>query len=162
MQLSELNDHSRVWIYQSERLLSGEEVDYLKIEGKKFVKEWAAHGSKLLASMDVIHRLFMVIAADEESIMASGCSIDASVHWVKEMGNKLNIDFFNRLNIALKLNSDEIQIMTPDEVERAIGTGVINEETLTFNTLVKNLGEFKSKFEIPLSQSWVAQRVSLS
>ena len=162
MQLSELKDHSRIWIYQSDRVLSKDEVDYLKDEGKKFVDEWAAHGSKLMAAMDVINNLFIVIAADEESIMASGCSIDSSVNWMKEMGNKLQIDLFNRLNIALKKDSGEIQIMTIDEVEKAYGNNEINERTITFNTLVKDLGEFRSGFEISLAKSWVAQRMSFT
>ena len=76
---------ARVWVYQSNTILSDAEVNTIKNEGAHFISDWAAHGSNLKASFDVLFNRFIVIAVDEQQATASGCSIDKSVKFVKEL-----------------------------------------------------------------------------
>lgn len=92
---------ARVWVYQSNRILTDLDKQTIFSASKQFVSEWAAHGTSLQSDVEVIDDYFLVLAVDENIASASGCSIDSSVKFVKAIGNELNIDFFNRLNVVV-------------------------------------------------------------
>lgn len=50
----------------------------------------------------------LVIAANEEGVQASGCSMDKINHLVRHLGNELSIDFFDRMNTLVKENDQWI------------------------------------------------------
>lgn len=82
---NQLPTHARIWIYQSDRALTDSEVDALKPVLTQFVTEWTSHGQTLQASAEIFHNRFLVIANDEDVNSPSGCSIDASVRFVKQL-----------------------------------------------------------------------------
>ena len=45
-----LNNESRVWVYQSNRTISIEEIIEIELKIKDFLISWTAHGSDLQAS----------------------------------------------------------------------------------------------------------------
>ncbi|MCU0326523.1 MAG: hypothetical protein MUF45_14925 [Spirosomaceae bacterium] len=87
---------ARLWVYQANRDLTGGEVDVVQANLQNATQQWAAHGVPLLASFKILYNRFVIVAVDEGQNAASGCSIDASTRWLKELGNHLNIDFFDR------------------------------------------------------------------
>src|SRR5690606_24444431 len=84
-----LPEHSRVWIYQCERFLAPHEVVAINEEGDRFVSGWSAHGAPLTAKIAIIENLFLVVMVDELQAKATGCSIDKSVSFVKEVEDYL-------------------------------------------------------------------------
>lgn len=97
------SDDARIWVYQSNRELTPDEQLYLGKQLSIFVDQWSAHGKKLTASAAVVDAFRIAICA-EGNVEASGCSIDASVRFIKEMGEELKVDFFNRLQILSETN----------------------------------------------------------
>src|SRR5436309_16037260 len=93
-------DYSRVWIYQSSRCFALSEA--LEIESllNKFCSEWRSHGDKVNAYGNLFFGQFLVLMTDESTTAVSGCSTDSSVHFVKQIGQQFNVDFFNRSNLA--------------------------------------------------------------
>ena len=73
---------SRVWIYQANRSFSPEELTEIKAALDTFITEWTAHGQNLKAGYDIRYNRFIVLALDQSLNMASGCSIDALVHFI--------------------------------------------------------------------------------
>lgn len=98
MMFDGFSDEARVWVYQADRELNALESQYLEKQLAIFVDQWSAHGKKLKASSAVLDAYRFAICA-EGNVEASGCSIDASVRFIKEMGAELQVDFFNRLKI---------------------------------------------------------------
>ena len=72
----ELPLQSRVWVFQSNRIMSPSEQSSIDAAVKQFVQKWSTHGVQMLASNVLYHNCFVVIAADEQKKAASGCSID--------------------------------------------------------------------------------------
>lgn len=103
MAFQNFTDEARIWIYQANRALTENEQAYLAKQLSIFVDQWAAHGAKLTASSAVLDEYRVAIAA-EGNVEASGCSIDSSVRFMKEMGAELGVDFFNRLLILSEEN----------------------------------------------------------
>src|SRR5579871_543319 len=84
--------NSKIWIYQADRFMTEEETAFIENILKEFTHSWESHGQPLKAEFNICHRLFILLAVDEEIKDASGCSVDKSVHIIKMIGQKLNID----------------------------------------------------------------------
>src|SRR5690606_37545073 len=88
-QLKHMPDHARLWVYKAPRDLGQAEQKLVREKGQAFTGSWAAHGQPLDACVDVLAGRFVVVAVDEEQAMASGCSIDRSVAFIKELEHDL-------------------------------------------------------------------------
>ena len=151
---SELSSQSKVWIYQSNRVLSNSEVTEIQDAVNNFTKQWAAHGKGLKAFGKVYHQRFIVLMVDETAQGASGCSIDSSVHFLKELQQKYNVNLFDRLNMAYRNSSNEIATADRNTFQKLVNMGEINDHTIVFNNLVRNKLDFETKWEIPMAESW--------
>ena len=78
-----LPDHARLWVYPASRALSDEEVAALRPRLAAFAEAWTSHRCDLHAHADLWHGRFLVLGVDEAAAAASGCSIDASVRFVR-------------------------------------------------------------------------------
>ena len=151
--LTNMPQDARLWVYQSNRILTDAEVKAIEEEGLTFISDWAAHGASLKASFDVLHNLFVVIAVDEKQAMASGCSIDKSVHFVKALEQKLSLNLFDRMQVAYR-SATEIKVCKLSDFEKLAAQGLVNESTIVFNNMVASKEAFDSNWEVPLKQSW--------
>jgi len=131
MYFPQLASDSRVWVYQSNRPFSENEKAQLTEAFKVFVDSWAAHGSKLVADAIIIGDYFVVLAVDEKTVMASGCSIDSSVKFIKTIGQQFNIDFFNRLKLVVQ-KEDETKMIAFSDLGQY-------EDWKIYNTLVNTI-----------------------
>ena len=98
---------------------------------------------------------------DEKQAMASGCSIDKSVHFIMGLENEFNISLTNRMLFAYTNNGTEVFIADRNEFERLIKEKVIKDDTKVYNTLVKDKSELEAGFEIPFEKSWHKNLVSV-
>ena len=80
-----LPDEARIWIYQANRTFTDEEVTRLKSQLDEFLTQWTVHGSNLKAGYEIRYKRFLVIGLDQSLNAASGCSIDASVHFIQTL-----------------------------------------------------------------------------
>jgi hypothetical protein len=83
---------------------------------------------------------------------ASGCSIDTSSRWFKELGQELNIDFFDR---SLIYQNQGLQGTSLFTVKKAVESGAILPNTLIFNTLIQTKADFDAGFILEANQSWL-------
>jgi len=158
IEFDELPEHSRVWIYQSDRDLdddtSGEVLSMLK----NFIDTWEAHGSPLKGAAKILYNRFLIIGLDESFNAVTGCSTDASVHAVKAAGDRFNIDFFNRTQLPF-LIGDKVEMLPLDRIRKKEVANVLNPETITFNNLVKVKGDLESAWKQPVAETWLAKYV---
>jgi len=147
--------HSRVWVYQSTRNLTQQEIDFANSQIRQFVDGWTSHQRDLSAWGGVMMQRFVVLAVDEQRADASGCSIDKSTHFMQALGTQLRTDFFNRMNFAY-LDPSDGQIKSADSQDFAAlyAQHKITASTLVFNNLVQTKAELESKWRTPLAESW--------
>lgn len=145
---------SKVWIYQSTRPFTGDEI--LKINEKLhlFTSQWTAHNAQLNALGYVIEDRIILLMVDETHSSASGCSIDSSVHFIKSLEKELDVNLFDRtiFNYWLK---DKLYSARLNELEQLIYTGIITKDTNVFDPLVNTKSEFDTQFKLPLRTSWM-------
>lgn len=151
--ISNMPSGARVWVYQNIKPFSDVEVAAIKSEGEKFISDWSAHGAALRASFDIVHDLFIVIAVDEQQALASGCSIDKSVHFIKALEAKLGLNLFDRMQVAYR-DGSAIRTCSLSEFEKLGLAGTVNEETVVFNNMVSTKAAFDKEWETELKNSW--------
>ncbi|MDG1041103.1 MAG: ABC transporter ATPase [Polaribacter sp.] len=148
-----LPNNSRVWIYQSDRVFTEQEVDFISKKATAFIEQWTRHGDNLRGSFTIRYSQFLVLAVDENFNNVSGCSIDASVRFVKELENELQIDLMNKLHVSFRdgANINIVQLAAFQEFAKA---QKVTKETIVFNNMVQTKEEFATNWEIPAGKSW--------
>jgi hypothetical protein len=149
-----LPSNAKIWIYTAERPITLEEHEYICARMGNFIDDWKAHGTKLNAAFALLHKRFIVIAVDEEGQNATGCSIDTCVHEIQDMSTKLNIDFFNRLNIVFR-DEDLVVSTSANTFKQMIAEGDITEKTVVFDNTIQSLADLRTRWEVPAGQTWM-------
>ncbi|MCD8741872.1 ABC transporter ATPase [Mucilaginibacter roseus] len=149
-------EHSRVWIYQSNRQLSDAETIDIQKSLIEFTNIWTAHNNQLKATGEVRYNRFLILIVDEEAAGASGCSIDKSVRFMQQLEQQYNINLFDRFNLAYR-DGDDILSANRNEFEELIKQGTVNTDTIVFNNLAKNVAELNTNWEVPFKASWHAR-----
>jgi hypothetical protein len=147
---------ARVWIYQSEKKLGSTEKQIIEENIKEFINSWQSHGNELKGSGKVLYDHFLIISIDEEFSGASGCSIDKSVHFVKELEEKLNLSLLNRSNQSY-LDGEAVQFFPIKDAKKVVTEGVLSKTTKTFNNNVATKEELESGWVIPAKESWLGK-----
>ena len=148
-----MNEQAKIWIYQANKKFSNEQIGHLKQILVDFTNGWTAHNQQLQAGFEIKYNRFIILTVDESQAGASGCSIDKSVHLMKQIEQEFNIDLFDRFNIAWK-ESDMVKSASREEFEGLIKDGIINSETIVFNNLVSTYSAYLNNWEIPFKNSW--------
>ena len=152
-------DNSRVWIYQSSRLFGLSEALEIEELLSKFTAEWRSHGADVDAYGNLFFGQFVVLMADETRAGVSGCSTDSSVRFMKSLGERFGVDFFNRTNLAF-LVKEKIQLLPMSQLSYAAQNFFIDGDTLYFNNLVQTKKELEEGWIIPIKDSWLASKIS--
>lgn len=149
-----MGDNSRVWIYQSDRPINTKEKQSILLDSEQFLKQWAAHGSDLKASGAILHDHFLIICTDESFNLASGCSIDSSVHFVQNLGQKYDIDFFQRTNLAFWEN-EGIKMVKLNELKQLVANGEISADSLFFENTIQVKSQLETQWRVKASETWL-------
>lgn len=154
-----MSPESRVWIYQANRPLPADAIEEIRDKIRTFTARWVSHNQQLKAFGDLLHRRFLLLLVDETQAGASGCSIDASVAFVKALQAAYGVDFFDRLRFSFQEENGEIRTLPRDEFAAHYQAGRITDDTLVFDTLVKTKADFDRSFLKSLKDSWHARMV---
>lgn len=136
-----LPDSCRVWIYTGNKSLNYIE-EILNNEISNFVSSWATHGTELIGQGKIINEFFLVLVVDESRVGASGCSIDSSVNFIKTLGLKYDIDFFDRMNMVIYQNGRNKLVHFSDLKEY--------KEFELYDPLIGNLGTLRTNWLKPI------------
>ncbi len=151
-----LPDTSRIWIYQCNRTFSDEEVVEIKNGLSGFLEEWTAHGSNLRAAYEVRYNRFIIIGLDQSVANASGCSIDASVHFIQSLEQKFKVDLLDKMNVSYK-QGEYIAYKNLKDFKKMAKDRAVSKNTIVFNNLVATKQEYLENWEVPASESWHAR-----
>jgi len=156
----EMPPEARVWIYQADRSFTRDEEELIETETASFIERWTAHGEGLRGAFSLYYDQFLMISVDESFNQASGCSIDDSVHFIKELESRLGLSLLDRRVAFLIQNGvekPEVELEPLPSVRQKITSGYIDENTIIFNNTVTNKKDFQSQWKIEAKNSWMAK-----
>ncbi|MGQ2983890.1 ABC transporter ATPase [Flavobacterium sp.] len=148
-----LPEESRIWIYQSNRKFSDDEMAEIETALKNFLEEWTAHGAGLEASYQLRYNRFIIIAINQDTQAATGCSIDASVHFIQTLEQKYGVDLLDKMNVTFK-NGEHIAYKPLIDFKKLVKDRSVSSNTIVFNNLVNTVGEWQEYWEVPAGESW--------
>ena len=148
-----LPDTTRVWVYQSNRPFRDEDIPEIRSKAQAFAQSWISHNRQLRAHADVLHNRFVVLMVDESRADASGCSIDKSVYFLKQLQAEYGVDLFDRMAFSY-MDGEEVATVPRETFARLYQESKINGDTLVFDTLVSTKEELDRNWLKPLNQSW--------
>lgn len=149
-----LPQDSKIWIFQSSRNFSEDEISEIEKTFDDFMLEWNAHGTALTGAYAIPYDRFIVVAVDENKAQASGCSIDSMTRIIKALEEKYNFDLLNRMLVSYKIG-EEITTLPLSEFKQKVKENQIPDEASVFHNGITKLSDFEESWESPLRESWV-------
>ncbi|MFB9862925.1 hypothetical protein [Rufibacter immobilis] len=152
----QLPPYSRVWAYQINRPLSVEEEAQMNQRLQDFVTEWSSHGRDLQASFSILEHHFLFLATNEQVASASGCSIDKSVSFLRQLEEDFNVKLFDRTQLAFREQS-QVRTVAMADIKAQIAAGTLSPDSLYFDTLVQTVGALREQWPKPAKDTWLAR-----
>lgn len=148
-----LPDSSRVWIYQANRSFSDQELLEITSQSEDFITQWTVHGADIQGSFEIRYKRFIIFGLDQELNMASGCSIDASVHFIQQLEKQYNVELLDKMNVSYK-QGEFIAYKNLIDFRKMAKEKAVSPNTIVFNNLVNTKAEYLTDWEVPASESW--------
>jgi hypothetical protein len=145
---------SRTWVYTTARLLSKNEVERVLEKIKSFLETWQSHQMDMKASFLVVENRFIVVAADESYNDVSGCGIDKSTHVLQELEKELGTSLTDKSLVIFEKHGEQIALPF-QKIREEVAKGTIDSETIFFNVLAENVGQFQTQFKLKSTEGWV-------
>lgn len=159
VEFEKLPEESRVWVYQSNRKLSEEEVSGIQKETAEFLTKWTAHGANLEAGFEIKYNRFIILGLNQDRVSASGCSIDASVHFIQSLEKKYDVDLLDKMNVTY-YNGEHIAHKTLTDFRKMAKNKSVSKNTIVFNNLINTKSEYLENWKVPAKDSWHSRFVS--
>ena len=148
-----LPENARIWVYQSDRILNDSEMGEISQYLSTQISGWESHGSPLQASFEFFYDKFLVIGVNTLYQDPSGCSIDTSTRWLKEIQQNFGIDFFDR-SIAY-FEDDTLNFFPILEAKKQVLSGKVKANTTVLNHQIGSLIELKNNWKLKASDSFM-------
>jgi hypothetical protein len=149
----ELPSSSRVWVFQTNRGFGEDELNEIKPKINDFLERWTAHGQSLQAGYEIRYNRFIVLGLDESQASASGCSIDASVHFIQSLEKEYSVDLLDKMNVSFK-NGEFVAYKQLIDFKKMVKQKAVSPTTIVFNNLVNTKLEYEEFWEVPMIESW--------
>lgn len=154
-ELQAISDTDTVWIYQASRRLNEAEQSELRSSGREFCASWATHGKPLDAAVFVIEGLFVIVKVNSALMAASGCSIDKSLQWVRNMEQQFGITLLDRMQVAWVDEAGNIERASLNDAKAKFAGGTLTAGCKVFNHSLSNGADLKTKWLELLPESWL-------
>jgi len=146
-------NRARVWVYPCSRALSEAEVNDITAKLESFVKDWLSHQRMVEGSGTVLNHRFIVLTADESNVDVSGCSIDSSVKFIKELERTFGLQCFERTHLYFLNEGGTVDTVDFRDIKEAWENGTIHEGTLIFNLQATSIEDLKGNWMKPITNS---------
>jgi len=149
---------SKVWVFQSNRIFSIAEALELEPMLHDFVSQWLAHGAEVKGYANLFFGQFIVVMADEDNTIVSGCSTDGLFNFIKKLEQEFKVTFTDRQLLAFVVK-DKLQLLPYSQLQFAWDNGFITSDTLFFDNLVSNKKALTESWIKPVGSSWLMKRI---
>lgn len=156
----QLSDEARVWVYQANRLFEQQELAEVMGKAQTFLTDWASHGNPLQGSATILHNQFLIIAVEESFQGATGCAVDASIQFIRELEESMQLSMLDRTQVAFQQDGENI-VVPLAQLPTRIRQGTINAEMLTFDNTITKKQDLATKWLIRAEDAWFGRYFNL-
>lgn len=153
---AQLPSHARVWVFASDRLLSGPDARRLLDEVDAYLEQWKAHGAPLRSAREWRDDRFLAIGVDPTAEQASGCSIDALFRRLQDVERELGASLVAGGRVFYRAADGATRMARRADVAALSHTGELTPETAAFDTSITDAESWRERFERPAGETWIA------
>ena len=148
---------ARLWIFPAARRLSDEEGRRVLAEADAFIHQWTAHGVPLSAGRDFRHEQFVLVGVDERAAGVSGCSVDALVRRMDQLGKELGVELVDPGPVLYR-DGETIKRVPRDQFAALASSGKVGLDTVVFDNTLTNVGDVSAgRWEVRAADAWHAR-----
>lgn len=155
--LEDFPGSARIWIFGTDRELEAGETEALLGAVDEFLQGWAAHGVPLRATRSWRHGRFLIVAVDMDHAPPSGCSIDALVHVLRDIEDRLGVRFPGNEAVWYRDDAGAIRRASRPEFRRLAKQGRVTLASTVFDNSITALSQLRAgRWEGPAAERWHA------
>lgn len=154
-----LPNSARLWCFAADRPPSREETERLLEAVRGFLDGWAAHGHPLRTACDWRRGRFLLVAVDESTAGASGCSIDALTRRLGELEEELGLRLRDAAPVwYVDSRENAVRRVSRAEFRSLAAEGRVDGSTTVFDLTAARLADVREgRWERPAAESWHAR-----
>jgi hypothetical protein len=145
-----------VWVFASDRALTGDDASSLLGQVDGFLAQWKAHGAPLRCAREWRDDHFLAIGVDPTVEQASGCSIDGLFRGLRAMEETLGTRLVAGGRIFYRDASGRPRVAERRDVTALAERGELDAASRVFDTSVTSAADWRARFERAAADSWVA------
>ena len=157
-----LPDSSRVWVFGADKPLAEEGATQLLGDVDRYLADWKAHGAPLTVGREWRDGRFLVVAVDQSTAGATGCSIDGLFRLLQDAEKTLGTSLVGGGRVFYRDDHAAVQSVPRSEIEGLVNSGAITKDTVIFDTTLTDLGTWRACFERRAKDSWVKELLPAS
>ena len=155
--LDSLPADARTWVCGATPALDTGTAERLLADVDAHLADWKAHGEPLTVARTLVEGRFLVVAVDQRTAGASGCSIDGLFRTLQRAESGYGVSLVAGGRIFWRDTSGVVQGGGRDDFREAAALGTVTRDSSVFDTTVSTLGTLRQEFERPAARSWHAQ-----
>lgn len=152
-----LPDSARVWVFAAAAPVTGAAADVLLRQVDGHLSQWRAHGVPLVCARDWRDDRFLAVGVDEAASNASGCSIDALFHALRDLESQLGTSLVGNGAVYWRDASGAVMHADRPTFRAAAAAGALTVDTPVFDPTITSVGAWRREFEKPARDSWHAR-----
>ena len=152
---SALPSDARVWVFASDKPLTGKDADTLLSEVDRFLAQWKAHGAPLRSAREWRDDRFLAIGVDPTAEQASGCSIDGLFRGLRALEQSLGTQLVGGGRVFYRDAAGRSQAAPRKDV-----AALIRPATPVYDTSVTDARAYRERFVREAGDTWVRSLLS--
>ena len=157
--IDELPDSSRTWVFGADRPPGPDAAAQVLDRMRAFLEDWTAHRRHLRAALDWRHERFLIVAVDESSAAASGCSVDDLMGLLAALEEETGLGLVDTAPVWFRDPREDGRVRTVDRsrFRELAEAGEVGPATVVFDLTVDSLEAVRSgRWEAPAGETWHA------
>lgn len=151
-----LPDSARLWVFASDRELTGDAEAAVLGAVDDFLAAWKAHGVPLVCGRDWRDHRFLAIGVDVNAENASGCSIDGLFRALQHLERGIDSRLVGGGRVFYR-TANGIETTSRDQFVEQVKRGDVPKTTPVFDTGVSAASTWRTRFEQPAGSGWAAK-----
>jgi len=152
-----LPDSARIWVFASDRDLSGASADTLLAAVDEFLATWRAHGVPLRSARVWRDNRFLAVGVDVTAENASGCSIDGLFKTLQTLQREIGARLVGGGRVFYRDRNGVVETTTREDFSARTKRGEISPATPVFDTGLTDAAAWRTRFEAPAGATWTAR-----
>ncbi len=153
--LTAIPPHARLWFYNIPRLLSDHEIARFESLRGEFLQDWNTHGKSNHGDVWLIENRLLVVIGWNEFESISGCSIDKSVAFIRQLSEFFQVDLMDRMWVYFEKDGQWNQAKI-NQFWAMRKANEVNDDTLILDTTISTFSQMHELTK-KMADSWHAQ-----